>query len=71
MKATIFVILTLIKAVVIIYFFGLIIKNIYLGFKKDDGLAKRKALKYFFLLFAIIIGISVVEFGIRFLLDSD
>ncbi|MEO9485472.1 MAG: hypothetical protein ABJG47_18575 [Ekhidna sp.] len=68
MKSIIFIVLTLVKAVVIIYFVARILMNL---FKKNDPTSKRKAFIQFLTMFGILIGLTVLEFGIAFALPSD
>ena len=68
MKSAIFVILTLVKVVVIIYFIARILMNL---FKKNDPTSKRKALIQFLTMFGILLGLTAMEFGIAFLIPSD
>ena len=67
MKSAIFVILTLVKAGIIIYFVARILMNL---FKKNDLASKRKALIQFLSMFGILLGIFILEFGIAFLIPG-
>tara|TARA_R110001599_G_scaffold84914_1_gene228311 strand:+ start:1248 stop:1457 length:210 start_codon:yes stop_codon:yes gene_type:complete len=68
MRSAVFVILTIIKAGIIIYFGVRIMMNL---FKKDDPTSKRKALIQFLSMFGLLIGLTILEFGIAFLLPTD
>ncbi len=66
----IFVILSLVKILITIIFLTLAFINLYKGFKNNDSKAKGKAITYFLLPFAIIIGITAIEFATAYLYHS-
>jgi len=68
MRSAVFAILTIIKAGIIIYFVARIIMNL---FKKNDPTPKRKALIQFLSMFGLLIGLTILEFGIAFLLPTE
>lgn len=64
MRAALLVILTVVKAIIIIGGLGLVFYHLIKGFSNDDAGSKRKALRYFFLIFLVLITFSVVEFAL-------
>lgn len=68
MRSAVFAILTIIKAGIIIYFAVRIMMSL---FKKNDPSSKRKALIQFLSMFGLLIGLTILEFGISFLLPID
>ena len=68
MKSVIFIILTIVKVAVIIYFAPRIMTNV---FKKGDPTSKHKAFIQFITMFGILLSISVLEFGITSIIPSD
>ncbi len=67
MRSAVFAILTLIKVGIIIYFVARIIMNL---FKKNDPTSKRKALTQFLSMFGLLIGLTILEFGIAYMLPT-
>ncbi|MTI40489.1 hypothetical protein [Fulvivirga lutimaris] len=68
MKSIIFSILTLAKAGVIIYFAAKVLMNL---FRKNDPSSKRRALTQFLSLIGILVGLTILEFGIAYIIPSD
>jgi hypothetical protein len=68
MRSTIFIILTLAKVGVIIFFFARVLKNLV---KKNDPNSKRKAVIQCLSMFGALIGLTILEFGMAYLIPSD
>ncbi|GEM_PF-1929621 len=68
MKTAIFVIMTLVKLAAISYFVVKILKTL---LKKNDPTSKQKAFIQFLYLFGVILGLTLLDFGIAFLVPPD
>lgn len=66
----IFVILTLVKAGAIIYFFYSIVRILF-GQKETGSSKGLSTLKSFFLIVAFVFGITIIEYVVAFLLPFD
>jgi len=68
MRSTIFIILTLAKVGIIIFFFARVLKNL---FMKNDPNSKREAVIQFLSMFGALIGLTILEFRMAYLIPSD
>ena len=69
MRTTIFVIITFLKAVIIIYGLFQVFKNINRSRKGERGFGK--SIKFFLIMVASLIGLTLLEFLIAYLIPAS
>lgn len=67
-KTILFVILTILKAIAIIIGVGLITKHFIQGMRNQESNGKVKALKYLGLLFLFLLVLTLIEFGVSYII---